>query len=258
MGLLRAALSGARDTVSRVAPPQSQRALTDAALAHWSDTEAPRWAVESHWRSGLGELWSSVGPRQLALTRSLLASLGRDVPEGRVLEWGCGGGANAVSFAPLCREYVGVDISQHSLDECRDQVLTHTGREIRTVLVDPATPETVVAELGPGTIDLVVCFYVFELLPSSRSATQVLRAVHDLLAADGAAVIQIKYDDGTWTGAARRRDYHRHVAHMTTFKIHEFWAICEQQGLRPHVLTLVPEDELDTRYAYVLLTRSGG
>ncbi len=257
MSLMTHARNRTSDLISRAAPPQSEETLAAAAAAHWNDAGAPRWKLESHWRSGLGEeRWSRVGPRQLDLTRTLLSSLGRDVPRGRILEWGCGGGANAVTFAALCDEFVGLDIAGPSLDECHHQVMAGTGRDIATVLVDPTTPETAVPSVGAGTVDLVICFYVFELLASRRSAEQVLAVIRELLADDGAAVVQIKYDDGSRSGGARTRDYRRHVAHMTTFKVHEFWSLCQGLGLQPRVMTLVPEDELDSRYAYYLLTRS--
>ena len=202
--------------------------------------------------------WVATATRRaVRITRTLLATLGRDVPSGRVLDWGCGGGANAVVLAPLCDELVALDVSGESLEECRRQVLDRTGRAVRTVLTHADGPERAVEAVGEGTVDLVVSYYVFELLASRETAVRVLRTIRRLLADDGAAVIQFKYDDGTRSGATRRRDYRRRVA-GTTFAIHDFWTLCDQQGLTPHTLVLVPRDELDTHYAYVLLTRPPG
>lgn len=254
---IRSGVGRVRAAAARLGPPQSPRRLAEQAAAYWSDTAAPRWAADSHWESGLGEKWASVGPAQVAITRTLLAALGRDIPEGRVLEWGCGGGANAVILAPLCQELIGLDISRDSLEECRCQVLDRTGRTVRTVLTGVDSPEQALREVDEGSVDLVVSYYVFELLASREAAVRVLRTIRRLLVDDGAAVIQFKYDDGTRSGATRRRDYRRRVA-GTTFAIHDFWTLCDQQGLLPHALVLVPHDELDTHYGYVLLTRPPG
>lgn len=251
----RSLLSRGRQAAARVAPPQSPRRLDAQATAYWADSSAPRWAADSHWQSGLGEEWQAVGPRQLTITRTLLASIGRDVSARCILDWGCGGGANAVVLAPACDELVGVDISAASLEECRRQVREHAAQDMRTVLVDGARPEQAVGILGEQTVDLIVSYYVFELLPSRENVIRVLATMRRLLVDDGAAVIQFKYDDGTPSGAIRRRNYRRRIA-QTTFAIHDFWALCGQQGLEPRVLTLVPRDALDERYAYILVTRS--
>ncbi|WP_246305150.1 class I SAM-dependent methyltransferase [Nocardioides marinisabuli] len=250
----RSVLGGVRAAARQWAPPQSARQLDAQAAAYWAGVSAPRWEADSHWESGLGEKWSAVGPAQVDVTRRLLASLGRDVPAGRIVDWGCGGGANAVALAPLCDELVVVDISAASLQECRRQVLARTGRAVRAVLTEPEAPQQAVDAVGEQTVELVVCFYVFELLASREAAVRVLRAVRRVLVEDGAAVIQFKYDDGTRSGAIRRRDYQRRVA-GTTFAVHDFWTLCESEGLRPHTLTLVTRDQLDSHYAYVLLTR---
>jgi hypothetical protein len=42
---------------------------------------------------------------------------------------------------------------------------------------------------------------------------------------------------------------------MTTYAIDEFWSKADQHGLRPLAVHLVPENFLDTRYAYYLLVK---
>ena len=67
-------------------------------------------------------MWDVVGRGHLELFDRLARVVERKEQLGTVVEWGCGGGANAVSFAPRCSSFVGVDISQDSLDECARQV----------------------------------------------------------------------------------------------------------------------------------------
>jgi hypothetical protein len=47
------------------------------------------------------------------------------------------------------------------------------------------------------------------------------------------------------------------MAHMTTYRIEEFWAMAVARGLRPEQVVLEPEQPLvqDRRYAYFLLRK---
>lgn len=42
---------------------------------------------------------------------------------------------------------------------------------------------------------------------------------------------------------------------MTTFRVERFWTTAQEVGLEPLVMTLVPHNDLDERYAFVLLRR---
>jgi hypothetical protein len=42
---------------------------------------------------------------------------------------------------------------------------------------------------------------------------------------------------------------------MTTYQIDAFWTLAMECGLQPELIHLVPENELDERYAYFLLSR---
>ena len=66
---------------------------------------------------------------------------------GRVVEWGCGGGANAVQIAPVAREFIGVDVSSESLQECARQVEARCDAPFRPVLVDVRDPEAALRDV---------------------------------------------------------------------------------------------------------------
>ncbi|UOX88373.1 class I SAM-dependent methyltransferase [Amycolatopsis sp. FBCC-B4732] len=91
-------------------------------------------------------------------------------PWKRVLEWGCGGGANVVHFAPRTEEFVGVDISVETLQECEKQVAAVCGTPFRPIAIDVAQPETAVAQVE-GWCDMFLSFYVFELIPHRSTAS---------------------------------------------------------------------------------------
>ena len=200
-------------------------------------------------------LWDEVGKRHLALFERLSRVLDRPSRLGTVLEWGCGGGANAVSFAPGADRFIGVEISQPSLDECAKQVAATCDTPFFPILVDAERPEDAIAGVE-GSCDLFLSFYVFELIHSQEYGARLLRIAHRMLADDGLALIQIKFDTGSfWTGA-RRRSYRRGRADMTTYRIDAFWTLAQACGLTPEVVHIVPENELDRRYAYFFCRRT--
>lgn len=172
-----------------------------------------------------------------------------------MVEWGCGGGANAVHFGPMAEEFVGADVSAASLEECERQARAAGAKQFVPVLVDVREPEAAVAEIGPPC-DLFLCTYVLELVPTPEYGLRILRIAADLLAERGLALVQIKYATASWRTRPRRRKYQRDVAGMTSYRIEDFWQAATECGLRPHFVQLVPRNELDERYAYFLCTRS--
>lgn len=170
-----------------------------------------------------------------------------------MVDWGCGGGANAVATAPSAGEMVLVDLSDETLEECRRRVGEVSDTPVTTVRIAVEDPEAA-AERVAGC-DLFMCFYVLELVPSQEHAARILRIAAEALVPGGLAVVQFKYDDGALTSTSRHRGYARHLAHMTTYAIPDFWQLAVDVGLRPRMLTLVPENELDRRYAYLAMTK---
>ena len=252
---LRDVARGVRDRWERWGPPQSPGAIESDAQAYWGDRGQARWASNSHWREGVGDLWDQIGSSALALAEQLARVTGQPLPAGRTVEWGSGGGANAVHFAPRCEEFVAVDISDASLAECRRQVALTSSTSVRTVLVDVAAPEQAVAEIGRATCDLFLCLYVLELVPSPEYGLRLLDIAAELLRPGAVALVQTKYTTTRPSSRPRRRSYRRDLANMTTYPIDEFWSEAGRRGLRPLVVHLVPKNELDERYAYYLLRR---
>lgn len=256
-----AALDVVERTLTAAGLGESAEKLTADARSYWQQGDGDRWRGDSHWRDASvfagNDLWSETGRRHLDLFHRLARVVERTGPLGTVLEWGCGGGANAVHFAPGAAEFVGVDIARATLDECGRQVAAVTATPFRPVLVDPADPEAAVAGLR-GSVDVLTCFYVFELIVSQDYGARLLRIAAELLADDGLALVQIKYDTGSFGTRPRRRNYRSRLASMTTYRIDEFWSLAVECGLVPEAVHLVPRNELDERYAYFLLSKPAG
>jgi hypothetical protein len=244
-------------SLSVVGFTESSEKLIHDAQSYWRSAEGDRWRGHSHWRDAEvfadGDLWSEVGKRHLELYERL-ARVREHPPEmNTVLEWGCGGGANAVSFAPLAKNFVGVEISGPSLDECARQVAAECSTPFTPVLIDGDHPEDAVG-MVEGKCDVFLCFYVFELITSQEYGLRLLRIARQMLTDDGLALIQVKYDTGSFRTRSRRRGYGRGLADMTTYRIDTFWQLARACGLTPEVVHLVPQNELDERYAYFLLS----
>jgi SAM-dependent methyltransferase len=244
-----------RSRWERFGPGQAEAAIESEAERYWRDTRQPSWQSNSHWREGVEDHWEGIGASSFALAERLARSTGEPLPSRRTVEWGAGGGANAVRFAPRCAEFVAVDIAQESLDECERQVARVTSTPLLKVLVDVAEPEAAVAEIGPASCDLFLCLYVMELVPSQEYGLRLLDIAAQLLTPGGVALIQTKYSTTASSSRSRRRAYRRDLSNMTTYPIDEFWVEADKRRLRPLVITLVPRDPLDERYAYYLMVR---
>lgn len=237
---------------------QGESRLSADAQGYWRRPVDAKWRSDSHWRDGPafgdGRLWDRIGAEHLALFEAGARMSGFDRPWRRILDWGCGGGANAVHFAPRAEAYIGVDISTETLAECGRQVADVCDTEFLAVSIDVAEPEAALAQIG-DPCDIFLSFYVFELVPTPEYGERLLRIAHQLLTPGGLALIQIKYETGRWRTKPRRRAYRRRLADMTTYRIDEFWQLAERCGFSPQAIHLVPENEIDQRYAYYFLRR---
>lgn len=256
--LQQRARRGTSAALERIGIGQSTTKRVDDAVDYWSDSGSATWRSDSHWRDSpvfaSDAEWLSVGADHVELARRLAPQVLDRSAQPRIIEWGAGGGANAVHFAPLAAEFVAVDINRDSLAECARQVGAVCSTPFRSVLADISQPEAVVGELTDGC-DLFLCFYVFELVPSADYGLRLLRIAHRLLAPGGAAIIQIKYATVDRRTRSHTRRYRRNLANMTTYPIDQFWSHAESAGFTPNAVVLVPKNRLDERYAYFGLTR---
>jgi hypothetical protein len=252
------AVRGERFLASAVAAIGGRRfqdRIDGEASRYWSAPTGSAWEANSHWRDGLGdEAWLEVGADHWTIYETFARAL--ELPNPRtVMEWGAGGGANAVAFAPHAQRFIAADISQESLNECRRQVGATCPTPIETRLIDLARPSQAAAGLTE-TCDVFLCLYVFELTASTDAVRAILDIAADVLVPGGLALVQTKYHTGE--GRTRGRagvTYDRNMASTTTFAIDEFWQLAADRGLCPRLVTLVPENRLDCRYAYYALTK---
>jgi 2-polyprenyl-3-methyl-5-hydroxy-6-metoxy-1,4-benzoquinol methylase len=244
---------GMDQTLTRLGFGQRPDRLMADSRTYWTGGQGEAWAADSHWRGGLAENdWTAIGAAHWALWEMFARAVGAVDPLERIVDWGCGGGANAVAFAPHSAEYIGADIVPATVQECKQQVAMVCDTPFSGVVIDPVAPEISAQEIPK--CDLFICFYVLELVPTPEYGLRILRIAANLLRPGRYALIQIKYRTG-WRTASRGRRYRSHTAAtMTSYRIEEFWHAATRCGLIPHLVHLVPRNALDERYAYFLLS----
>jgi SAM-dependent methyltransferase len=258
-GPLKRGMQGGLDLLGNL---RRENSIVNSAQRYWDAAgHSARGRSSAHFRDaevfeGAAESWLRLGQQHLQLYQMFVRAVGGQQRLERVLEWGCGGGANAVHFAPLCREFVGVDIADETLAECARQVAQVTAVKFTAVKVKVAEPEAVLAQVE-GPFGLFLCTYVFELIPSRAYGARLLDIAWQLLAPGGMAMIQIKYPERASWSSAKRWDYAKNHANATQYAIEEFWQEAERAGFAAQLVHLVPRDPVvhDSRYAYFCLTK---
>jgi cyclopropane fatty-acyl-phospholipid synthase-like methyltransferase len=213
---------------------------------YWSGSAARPWVRDmSHWR-GQGRWsddrqWIKIGQQHLAMVDALVTSAGRRQPLHRAMEWGPGGGSNAVALAARVEEFVGVDISLPNLQECERQLAASGRCGVQMVHIPAEKPSTVLEHVK-APLDLFLSTAVFQHFPSKSYGIEVLNLAHRMLAPGGLALIQTRYDDGSEHVQCKSGDYNdKSAVTFTSFRIDEFWRIAAQAGFEPMYLTLQPE-----------------
>lgn len=221
---------------------QTEEELIRDSAEYWS--RGDRAGVDlkdySHWQ-GAGpwqdkDRWLQLGRPHVRLYEKL-RQVTATAPAGRIVEWGSGGGANAIHFIQGAREFCGIEISQASLDECRRVLLEADFDSFRAVLIDAEAPEQALQQAGDG-YDFFLSAYVFELIPSQAYGERILRIAHQLLRPGGLALVQIRYDDGSERSTQKSRDYFRDSTRFTSYRIEQFWATLENIGFVPEFVWL--------------------
>lgn len=242
--------------VRQLSPHRHDARIGKQAARYWSAADGDAsWESNSHWRQGIGdETFEEVGRDHWEIYQRFARALRIQTP-GTVIEWGAGGGANAVAFAPTAQRFIAADISPDNLAECVRQVEAVCSTAVDSRHIDLADPDSATEGLR-SACDTFLCLYVIELAAGVDAVRTILGIAERVLRPGGMALIQTKYH----TGDRRTRGrtglaYTRNMALSTTFTVEEFWRLADECGLEPQLITLVPRNRLDSRYAYYALVK---
>ena len=256
--ILLASLRRVQELSRRRRPSDGSRIAESHAF--WNDPARSDLKRIMHWR-GEGPfrddgLWLDLGRRHLSMLKRAAEWAGISLPVERILEWGSGGGMNAVHLAREASIYYAIDVSERSLEECVRQVKAEGAGTCIPVRIAAEDPESVSGALD-APCDLFFSSYVFELLPSREYGLRVLRVAHGLLRTGGVALIQIRYHSGLYAVSGNRRAYSRSWHSSASYSIEGFWTASQEVGFEPLYVTLVPrQPELnESRYAYFALKK---
>ncbi|MFH1132617.1 MAG: class I SAM-dependent methyltransferase [Pseudomonadota bacterium] len=235
---------------------QPESVIAADALTLWSDTEASpvvrdlsHWVGEGRWADQ--EKWRRIGQEHFGMYEKLCSMANMPRPIKNMLEWGPGGGANAIAFTNEVQTFWGADISAGNLEECMNQLQVSGFNRFRPILVDVSKPEAVLKSLTEQ-IDFFLCTAVSQHFPSKEYGTRVTQIAYRALADNGIALIQNRYDDGTPAVKSKNRDYFNNVVTFTSYSIEEYWEIARRVGFTPLSVLLQPL----SNYAYYLLHKT--
>lgn len=213
----------------------------------WSESETNASIQDlSHW-SGVGRWvdkrkWAAIGEDHL--NRFLKFAKCENIKQyNHAVEWGPGGGSNAVAFLKLFKCYTGVDISGPNLQECVRQVNLRRLESFTPVLIDVEKPESI-ADIIKSKCDLFISTAVFQHFPSKEYGNRVLKSVYKILEPNASVIIQIRYDNGDPIYIPKKRDYKKNAVVFNSYRIDEFWCLMVNSGLEVITVKLFPENNI--------------
>lgn len=213
--------------MSEVVDPYKVRVAREA-VDHWSSPES-KSRSQAHWvdsgRYENDEHWLSGGVRHHQIYCRWAEEYGRDLSSEcrTMLEWGPGGGSNAVAFLETFIKFCGVDICWETLVECRSQVYKRCGVDSQVWIhkIGINNPEEVI-KLVPLQ-DLFLCTAVFQHFPYPEYGLRVLSIARNVLKPSGIAYIQFRTPFRTSGWRKRRaKRYFDNVARFNLLRRHEF------------------------------------
>jgi SAM-dependent methyltransferase len=218
----------------------------------------------SHWRDHgpfKDGRWEALGRLQYQMFEKLVTFAAVERPIGSAIEWGCGGGMNAVHYVGEVNRFYGIDISRANLEECDRQMRSRGFVGFRPILIEPEKPEDALEKVKEKC-RFFLCTFVYECLPGVEYANRVTKIAHDLLVPGGLAMIQIRYYNGLSQTRPKRANYFKNATRFTSYPIDEFWILSERIGFEPLYVVLVPPPEhyplTGDTYAYFFMRKPEG
>ena len=240
LGILKSAknrLESLLTTISIKVPiTQSETKLKNDATKFWNtnpDTGLSHWCGSGIWQR---EHFENVGNKHFEMFENLCKFTGVSRPIHRMVEWGPGGGVNAIRFSKEVSKLYCVDISENNLAECGRQLLGYTG--FRPIHINIDHPENVFSHIQEPC-DLFLATALYPHFPSKEYGINITKIAYQLLSPSGLAILHILIDDGSNQYRPKKRNYQSQPHAFTTYRADEFWNIATYIGFKPLYITWV-------------------
>jgi hypothetical protein len=211
----------------------------------------------AHWKNvgrfKNAKAWSRIGEENFTRYKKLLKLMGGCGAEklDSMVEWGVGGGANAVVFGDAVDFFYGIDIARSSLDESRKQMdAIGLGQKYFPLIADKDVVGNIL-QLSPKGIDFFLSTATYQHFPHVAYAKYVTTSAFKILRPGGLALIQTRYADGSRFYATKTRDYGvgKNAIRFLSFNVNEFALLCEKIGFK--VLMTETVDRINYCYYYL-------
>ena len=243
------------EIISRI--PHSLSRLSKDAQNLWQSSESSdqirdysHWLGKGRWEDE--KEWEEIGNSHYAMYQKIRFLAGMERPFSSMIEWGPGGGANAVKFCTEFSDFYGIDISKANLGECERVLKERSSATFHPIHIEANKPERVKGKIQKP-VDFFLTTAVFQHFPSQAYGLRVLKTAYDLLTDDGLALVQTRYQTNTPKGTSKIKDYQQNVLTFTSYPIDEFWNNIIEVGFTPLGIVLIPE----SLYAYYFMKKKG-
>lgn len=238
-----------------VLPSQDEAKLANDAEKYWQESDISKKKQDfSHW-CGIGRWdeknWHKIGESHFNMFNKICAIDGAKKENfNTMIEWGQGGGANAVHFAKVFSKIYAVDISEPNLEECKKQMLKINYNGFNPILIPAEKPESCIDKIIT-LCDFFLSTAVFQHFPSKNYGIKILHIANKILRNEGLGIIQIRYDNANQQYFAKKRDYRLNAITFTSYNIDEFWDMLKETGFSPLGITL----DTSVNYAYYFVKK---
>lgn len=188
--------------------------------------------------------WSRHGRYYFRLYKEFLKEFSHidPGPSKRMLDWGCGGGANAVSFSKSFEHVTGVDISMESIRICGDACYEKVKRDFFRPFLIPVDfiPKDIELLSSEDLYDFVLCTQVIQHMPSADYVGAVMSVWSSLCRKGANAVVQFRtHYNSRRIQRSSKISYTENVAHWVMLNPAVFekmaneagWEIIARRGL---------------------------
>lgn len=195
--------------------------------AYWNRT-CRDGRSRSHWREAMPEDWQRIWVTHGDMLREQWPEV-VDLPGAIWVEWGSGGGANAVMLAEIASRVYCVDISGPSLGVCMREMEMFGQGGFVWVLADVDNPEEVLGRVP--RLDGFLSTSTFQHFPSKEYTERIVWLIPRLVRPGGYVFVQIRRDGPENHRPDVELPYEQRAMYATVYDVDEFGDLLAAHGV---------------------------